>query len=148
MSGVLYEAALIPESSGVVAAMAEQRRLYQDHDENNDLRTPHVYIYARMVEGLLQEDIGAHNKQALAGHVEAYGDHSVEEQSEMIRVCNLGRVYAEWQRHILLCFERCGVRIRILNALVQAGATRKQDRPPTGAMERSLEERPAAELRV
>lgn len=55
--------------------------------------------------------------------------------------------YTERQRRILLCLERCVVRMQTFGALVQANATRKQTRPPRHVVARSLEEL-LAELRM
>ena len=126
--------------------MGEQGQAYQREvkkaGRGHQLGPPHPWMWGGLVSALHAkgEAVGSRNAGVLKDHNDVLEGMTMVEKLELVRICRLDKTYQEgFKRVSITLYGNEALRLAIIGALEQSGATRKQGKAPASFMERGIQ---------
>ena len=146
LSNALVDTFLVPSSHTVIKKMGEQGQAYQREvkkaGRGHQMGPPHPWMWGGLIAALHAkgEAVGSRNAATLKEHNEALEGMTMVEKLEIIRICRLDKTYQDgFKRVSITIYGNEPLRLAILGAFEQSGATRKQGKAPASFMERDIQ---------
>jgi hypothetical protein len=143
---ILIDVGLVSKDTNIVKKMkkstSEWSELVQKDGKGHQHGPPHLRAWGALLLALIDEDIGAMNKEQLTKAHREFEEMTVEQKGLDVRLCRLRKCYDKTLLKLQFAVRGNQETLRgvIRNSLTQCKVDMKSGRAPTTAMERKLQE--------